>query len=125
MSSPDDLTFVCNELVKDLQRSADFKGSQWTVQCMCQKRAYGCRIVFQLFDQDGQNMKVQSIMRVDSFSDIGYVHEFIRFKRKYLERHSTIVRASEQKGELKYEDDTLKVAAEEECDSYENSQVVD
>ena len=92
MSSPCTLTFICEQLVKDLKNQVLFPPkSDWQLQAMCQKREYGCRLVVQLFNTSGKNLKSQMIMRVENISELGEVHEFLNGCRNYLTRHAMIV----------------------------------
>ena len=98
---------MCEQLVKDIRDEIVFSAeSGWKLQCMCQKRDYGCRLVFQLFNKKGQNMKAQMLLRVEHISEHGQVHEFLRGVRNYLGRHASLL-AKDVEGILDYSNDTV------------------
>lgn len=126
MSSSSTVTFICEQLVKDLKNQIIFPSeSGWELQAMCQRRDYGCRLVFQLFNMQGKNMKSQMILRVEDISELGQVHEFLNGCRNYFTRHAIIVTNSIST-KLEHSTDTL--CAEDEPDTInddlENSQLV-
>ena len=84
---------------------------------MCQKRDYGCRIVFQLFNKEGKNMKSQMIMRVEDISELGQVHEFLNGCRNYFTRHALIVSQSTS-SEVDFSNDTVAVQESSEDEEY-------
>ena len=126
MSSPTSVVLICQQLVKDIRDEIVFPPkSGWVLQAMCQKRDYGCRLVFQMFNMEGKNMKAQMMLRVEHVAELGQVHEFLRGVRSYLMRHANILSTSVADN-IDHMSDTLAQESQQEVYDYsENSQAVE
>ena len=114
MSCDSDVTSLCQELLDDLRNELKADQGEWKFLCAAQSRPYGCRLVLQLFDKEGANLKLQMLMRVEGSKDFTLVHEFLRSTKQFLQRYLRITCGDSKEAEpksdyLQLQASTLKV----------------
>ena len=104
MSCDSDITSLCQELLDDLRNELKADQGEWKFLCAAQSRPYGCRLVLQLFDKEGDNLKLQMLMRVEGSKDFTLVHEFLRSTKQFLQRYLRITCEDRKESKPKSED---------------------